>query len=222
VSAGIWFLSISQVARRWAALLIVWVVAGCATAPGRQVPPAWSAEVPRFSPSSSVPAPPSRRLLATSDSPAVGGEPSGPAVQGYDVPGRKPDSQMPWKFFLGNAAHRLIAYMYGVNHPGNRTYYNTDTIYSIIRDARLGDTSRLLPNERALRPDITDVTALYVFEIKTWHEQSLQDGRQEVRTYLAALNRVVVPDMIFSGGTDFRGEILIRFAGGHHIWRLEW
>jgi len=157
-----------------------------------------------------------------SDSPAEGGPPSGPAVQGYDVPGRKPDSQMPWKFFLGNAAHRLIAYMYGVNHPGHQTYYNTDTLYSIVRDSRLGDTSRLLPNERTLRPDITDVTALYVFEIKPWHEQHLQEARQEVRTYLVALNRVVGPDMIFSGGTDFRGEILIRFARGHHIWRLEW
>src|SRR5690242_9571278 len=110
----------SRVARHWAALLLVWVVAGCATVSGKQVPPAWSEEVPRFSPSSSVPAPPSRRLLAMSDSPAVGGEPSDPVVQGYDVPGRDPNSQMPWKFFLGNAAHRLIAYMYGVNHPGNQ------------------------------------------------------------------------------------------------------
>ncbi|WP_375766994.1 hypothetical protein NR798_35705 [Archangium gephyra] len=163
-----------------------------------------------------------QQLLAMSDSPAVGGGPSGPVLQGYDVPGRNPDSQMPWRFFLGNAAHRLIAYMYGVNHPGSQTYYNTDTIYSIVRDARLGDTSRLLPNERALRPDITDVTALYVFEIKTWHDQSLQEGRQEVRTYLAALNRVAAPDMLFSGGIDFRGEVLIRFARGNHIWRLEW
>lgn len=28
--------------------------------------------------------------------------------------------------------------------------------------------------------------------------------------------------MLFSGGTDFQGEILIRFARGQYIWRLEW
>ncbi|HEX5751911.1 MAG TPA: hypothetical protein VFZ09_37165 [Archangium sp.] len=157
-----------------------------------------------------------------SDSPAAGGTPSGAAIQGYDVPGRNPGSQTPWQFFFGNAAHRLIAYMYGVNHPGHQTYYNSSTLYSIIRDTRLGDSSRLLPNERPLRPDITDVTARHLFEIKLWHEQALEEGRQEVRTYLAALNRVVAPDMSFSAGTDFRGEVLIRFARGQYIWRLTW
>jgi hypothetical protein len=53
-----------------------------------------------------------------SDGLPTGGEPPGPAVQGYNVPGRKPGSQMPWEFFMGNASHRLTAYMYGVNHQG--------------------------------------------------------------------------------------------------------
>lgn len=224
MSAGVWCLGLAQVARCGAALLFVWVLAGCATTPGTQVPPAWGTEAPWFS-LPSVSAPPPSLLLAASDGPAMGGAPTGPAVQGYNVPGRNPNSQTPYEFFLGNAAHRLIAYMYGVNHPGNRVFYNTKAIVDILQDRRIGDPSRLAPNERNLRPDITDVTdvtALYVFEIKPWNDQGLQEGRQEVRTYLAALNRAVAPEASFSGGTDFRGEILIRFARGQYIWRLEW
>ncbi|HYH96817.1 hypothetical protein, partial [Hyalangium sp.] len=146
-------------------------------------------------------------------------------MQGYNVPGRNPSSQAPWEFFLGNAAHRLIAYMYGVNHPGNRVFYNTKRIIDILAETEIGDTSRLLAGERNLRPDITDVTdmtAKDVFEIKPWNAQGLQEGRQELRVYLAALNRAVAPGLLFTGGTNFHGQILIRFAQGQYIWRLEW
>jgi hypothetical protein len=40
--------------------------------------------------------------------------------------------------------------------------------------------------------------------------------------YLAALNRAVQPNRRFSGGTGFHGEILVKFAQGSYIWRLEW
>ncbi|WP_146209906.1 hypothetical protein [Vitiosangium sp. GDMCC 1.1324] len=151
------------------------------------------------------PASPPRLLLAMSDGPATGAEPTSPAIQGYNVPGRNPNSQAPWKFFLGNAAHRMIAYMYGVNHPGGQIYYNTATIKFILEEARLGDTSRLRPDERNLRPDITDVDALSVFEIKPWNVQGLQEGRREVTLYLAALNRAAAPRVSFSGGHGIPG-----------------
>ncbi|HYO58989.1 hypothetical protein [Archangium sp.] len=157
-----------------------------------------------------------------SDGPAAGGESPGPAVQGYNVPGRNPDSQMPWEFFLGNASHRLIAYMYGVNHPDSVAYYNTKPIEAIVDDMGFGDASRLRPDERKICPDITDVSRLVLFEIKPWNERALQEGREEARKYLAALNRTILVGKRFTGGTDFHGEILIRFAGGQHIWRLEW
>jgi hypothetical protein len=157
---------------------------------------------------------------------ALGEEPSGPRdIQGYTVPGRNPDSATPWEFFLGHAAHRLIAYMYGVNHPNNTVYYNTKSIETIVDETGLGDVARLLPGERHLRPDITDVThtsTLCVFEIKPWGEQGLLDGNRAVQTYLTALNRAVTPRARFLGGTEFQGEILIRFAQGQYIWRLEW
>ncbi|WNG21537.1 hypothetical protein [Cystobacter fuscus] len=147
---------------------------------------------------------------------------TGPVVHGYNVPGRNSDSEMPWKFFLGHAAHRLIAYIYGVNHPRNRVFYNKDTLVGILRGERLGDPSRLLPHERSLRPDITDVTIRSVFEIKPWNEKGLQEGQQESMAYVAALNRAVASVKSFSEGRDFHGESLIRFAQGQFIWRLEW
>jgi len=221
VSAAVWNLPRSRVAQCWAALFLSWVLSGCATTPGTQPVSVWSTEAPRFSSSSGSSLSP-RHLLAMSDGPTTGGAPPGPVLRGYNVPGRNPNSQMPWEFFLGNAAHRVIAYMYGVNHPQSEAYYNSETILAILDKTRLGDASRLLPDERILRPDIADVTALSIFEIKPWNDQGLQDGRREVQLYLSVLNRSVVSVMSFSGGTDFHGEILIRFARGQYIWRLEW
>jgi hypothetical protein len=156
------------------------------------------------------------------DGPTTGGDPSGPVVRGFKVPGRSPGSEAPYELFLGNAAHRLIAYMYKVNHPEREVYCNSETLKAIVENIRVGDPSRLLPEERNLRPDITDVTDMSVFEIKPLNDQGLKDGRREVLFYLSLLNRALAPEAIFSGGTDFQGETLIRFAQGHYIWRLEW
>ncbi|WP_155893981.1 hypothetical protein [Cystobacter fuscus] len=129
---------------------------------------------------------------------------------------------MPWEFFLGNAAHRLIGYMYGVNHPQNRVFYNTRTLSEILAERGTGDPSRLLKHERNLRPDILDLSSRNLFEIKPWNDKGLQEGRQEAKTYLTALNRAVMVGSAFNAGADFQGEILIRFARGQYIWRLEW
>jgi hypothetical protein len=124
--------------------------------------------------------------------------------------------------FLGNAAHRLITYMYKVNYPERIAYFNTKTIVGILQDARLGEPSRLLPDERSLCPDITDLTTWRVFEIKPWNVRGLEEGRLEIQIYLSALNRAVAPEALFMGGIGFQGQILIRFAQGQYIWRLEW
>ncbi|HYO69723.1 MAG TPA: hypothetical protein VEU33_26970 [Archangium sp.] len=154
--------------------------------------------------------------------PAAGGKTSGSVVQGYNVPGRNPDSRMPWQLFLGGASHRLIAHMYGVNHPDTRAYYNKESIAAIIGETGIGTASLLLPDERKLCPDITDITRRVLFEIKPWHEQGLLEGREEARIYLTAMNRTLLAGRRFTGGTDFHGEILVRFARGQYIWRLEW
>lgn len=157
-----------------------------------------------------------------SNGPTKDGEPSVPKVRGCNVPGRNPNSREPWNLFLGNAAHRLIAYMYGVYHPEREVRYNTATLQSILTELEIGDTSRLHADERNLRPDITDTAILVLFEIKPCNEQGLREGREKIQTYLTALNRATLANKRFKGGTDFQGETLIRFARGQYIWRLEW
>ncbi|REG28079.1 hypothetical protein ATI61_109423 [Archangium gephyra] len=221
MSAGVWCASRSWAARCYGvALLLSWALAGCATAPVKQSPPSWNMGAPRLRPTSLPTS--AQVLLAMSDGPPTGGEPSGPAVRGYSVPGRKPDSQVPYEFFLGNAAHRLVAFMYGVKYPSNRIFYNTETLQKILSEKDLGDTALLHSDERNLRPDITNISRRVLFEIKPWTEQGLQEGREEARIYLTALNRALLEGRRFMGGTDFHGEVLIRFARGQYIWRLEW
>ncbi|WNG30332.1 hypothetical protein F0U62_44720 [Cystobacter fuscus] len=202
-------------------LLLLVLLGGCVTVPGGREFQTWNPEVsPLGAPLRTTPM--LRPMLSASDGPVTTDAPSNPSIRGYDVPGRKPDSQMPWELFLGNAAHRMVSYMYGVAHPGSEVHYNTKSLSEILARSRLGNPSRLRTEERELRPDITDVTALYLFEIKPRNEQGLQEGRREVQLYLTALNRAMEPPTSFSRGTEFQGEILIRFARGQHIWRLEW
>lgn len=178
------------------------LLTGCATPGGQRLP---------------------SQFLAMSDGSGTIREPPASSMRGYHTPGRNPESQAPWEFFLGNAAHRLIAYMYKVQYPERIAYFNTKTLAGILQDARLGEPALLLPQESSLRPDITDLTIWRVFEIKPWNQQGLEEGRQELKLYLTALNRAMAPEQVqFSGGVDFHGEMLIRFAQGQYIWRLEW
>ena len=129
---------------------------------------------------------------------------------------------MPWEFFLGNASHRLFGYIYGSRHPAHRVFYNKYSIKFILKEAGIGNWSLLPEDELDIRPDITNVTLRRVFEVKPSGEQGLAEGLQEIETYLQALNRTVPPTESFLRGTGFEGEILIRFALGQYIWRLEW
>ena len=221
MSAVIRFPFLSQAARCWAALFLVSTLVGCATAYSGGTAPVWSQKVTRHRGPQLTMAP-LDVVLAMTDNPAAGGGPSGSVVRGYNVPGRNPDSQMPWEFFLGNASHRLIAYMYGVSHPSSRIYYNNKSLKTILGQTSLGDPSLLTENQQQLCPDITDIFIRVLFEIKPRNERGRQEGREEAGKYLVLLNRALLVGRKFTGGTDFDGEILIRFAGGQYIWRLEW
>ena len=194
----------SQHGRELAILLLLAILAGCATTtrPGTRR-------------SSGHP-------LRLSTNPTTLGDSTSQPAQGYNVPGRKPDSEMPWELFLGSAAHRIIAYSYRVRHPQSRGFYNKVPIARILEETGLGNVSRLRQNEVNLRPDITDTTLRRVFEIKPWNDRGLMEGRQDVQAYLVALNRPLTPNEGFLRGVDFQGEILIRFAQGQYIWRLKW
>jgi hypothetical protein len=76
------------------------------------------------------------------------------------VPGRPFDSEVPWELFLGNAAHRVIAYIYSTRHPTHRVFSNTVTVETILEKTGGANPSLLLESERRIRsekaPEIPD------------------------------------------------------------------
>ncbi|HYO56280.1 hypothetical protein [Archangium sp.] len=168
------------------------------------------------------PASTQRPTILRTQSTELCGEPDSKTTPVYKAPGRKTGSKEPWAFFLGNAAHEAIAHVYGVYYPGNTVYYNRVGIRDIVKQERIGDGSRLQENEREIRPDITDISDRVLFEVKPDNEEGLQEGREKVQQYLAALNRTIVSGERFVGGTGFQGAILLQFERGLHVWQLEW
>jgi len=93
----------------------------------------------------------------------------------FRLPGRKPDSKEPWGAFLGRAAHLAIGRQYSVQHPANTVFLETVNLFTIVEEGKLGNPMRLPEFVRLLRPDITDIRALVLFEIKPDNEK----GRKE-------------------------------------------
>ncbi len=137
------------------------------------------------------------------------------------LPGRPPDSRESWGAFLGKAAHVAIGLEYRVQHPYCRVF-NDDTLDRIVAEGDLGNPKRLSELVRLLRPDITDVSAFVLFEIKPDDEKSRGEGREQAGRYLAALNAAVDPDKKLTGGTGFEGSLFIEFENGGALWQLSW
>lgn len=145
---------------------------------------------------------------------------AGPPVT--TLPGRKPDSAEPWGAFLGRAAHEAIGRQYRVQHPFNTVFLDPVNLSTIVRDGKLGDPERLSKFVRLLRPDITDARALVLFEIKPDTEAGLEEGRDQSRRYLAALNEAAEPAKKLAGGTGFEGALFVEFERGRVLWQLSW
>ncbi|REG36255.1 hypothetical protein ATI61_102632 [Archangium gephyra] len=138
------------------------------------------------------------------------------------LPGRKPDSREPWGAFLGKAAHEVIGREYSVQHPNHRVFLDNVNLYDIVGDGKLGNPKRLPELVKRLRPDITDIDALVLFEIKPDDEESRREGREQAGRYLAALNEAVEPDKKLTGGTGFEGTVFLEFENGGALWKLSW
>ncbi|WNG55589.1 hypothetical protein F0U59_13020 [Archangium gephyra] len=138
------------------------------------------------------------------------------------LPARKPDSKEPWGAFLGKAAHVALGRAYRVQHPANAVFLDTVNLYDIVGKGKLGNPNRLSEFVRLLRPDITDTSALVLFEIKPDNEEGRKEGREQAGRYLAALNEAVAPDKKLVGGTGFEGALFLEFENGGALWQLSW
>lgn len=159
---------------------------------------------------------------------------NGREVEAYYIAPGRPGNQ-PWMWFLGVAAHRLIAYHYEGSHLAEKRgiYTNYIPISTILTDARIGDPNRLTTKEQNAKPDITNVSSREVFEIKPWNSQGEADARKEVKDYQTWLNKGMgVPpggrgdsgpsEYPFLLGQGATGQLAVQFHGGKMVWRLTW
>ncbi|UTT71280.1 hypothetical protein NMQ03_09455 [Arthrobacter sp. DNA4] len=158
----------------------------------------------------------------------------GRAIEAYYIAPGRPGNQ-PFMWFLGVAAHRLIAYHYEGSHLNEKDgiYTNYIPISTILTDAEIGDPSRLSASEQNAKPDITNVDSREVFEIKPWNSQGEADARKEVKDYQSWLNKGMgVPPggrgrsgpakYPFLLGQGASGQLAVQFQGGRAVWRLVW
>ncbi len=85
-------------------------------------------------------------------------------------------------FYIGIEAHNTIALVYDQAHPGDRTFYNTIEMSTILRDAkRMGQVKTadaLTEKELGLKPDITrNLTKHHLYEIKPVDQRALGRAR---------------------------------------------
>ena len=109
-----------------------------------------------------------------------------------------------------------------MQHPSRLVFLDPTDLFTIIRDGELGNPSRLSELVRRLRPDITDINALVLFEIKPDNEEGRKEGREQAGRYLSALNDAVKPHMKLVGGTHFEGSLFLDFENGGSLWQLSW
>jgi hypothetical protein len=125
---------------------------------------------------------------------AIGGAPAASGGPAAATPtGPAPVEPSPWAppgdqpipFYIGNEAHKRIAHNYEVAHRNDTVRANNYPLSSILQTlVRLGRTANagaLNDDERALVPDIVNLTRLHLYEIKPLAAQRL--GAARARMY---------------------------------------
>jgi len=150
----------------------------------------------------------------------VGGG-GGDGPEGYTTSGRH--GNQPYNFHMGNSAHKVIASHYRFMHPKPKDVLINTVSMSNIVDQAGGKSALLLPDEKLLRPDITDLPQRIVFEIKPHGPDNLAAGQTTVTRYIAAMNRAIPSTKKpFFHGMGYDGEVWVKFADGAKVWRLSW
>jgi hypothetical protein len=133
---------------------------------------------------------------ATGGAPAAGGPAAATAPAPTPVEPRPwaPPGEQPIPFYIGNEAHKEIARNYEAAHRGDAVHANTSSLSIIFRDlallGRSANAGALNDGERALMPDIANLTRLHLYEIKPLAAQPL--GAAKARRYLGLFARAGV------------------------------
>ena len=141
-------------------------------------------------------------LMAMGQPLSMGAVATGPSFR----PGAwSPPGNQPIPYYIGNEAHSGIAAHYIAQHLGEEIYANFVPITTLIGHAvRMGmSANSLLLNaaQLALRPDITNLTRLHLYEIKPLATQA--QATIEATAYMTALQAAGLPVVL--GPTTARG-----------------
>ncbi len=105
-----------------------------------------------------------------------------------------PPGDQPIPFYIGNEAHKGIADNYKAAHGNDDVRANTSPLWKILRDLALqgrpANAEALSDGERALMPDIANLTRLHLYEIKPLAAQPL--GAAKAKMYLGLFARAGV------------------------------
>jgi len=130
---------------------------------------------------------------AASGASATGGAPAAGGPATATAAGPAPVEPLPWappgdqpiEFYIGNEAHKGIARKYKAAHGDDTVRANnyplSSILYTLDRLGRTPNAGALNDEERALMPDIVNLTRLHLYEIKPLAAQRL--GAAKVKMY---------------------------------------
>ena len=128
----------------------------------------------------------------------------------------KPEKEPWWaKMFQGTDIHKKIAKKYEEMHPNTQTirsnYYPVKSLLSALGFSST-EINMLSEKERNMKPDITNLTLMHLYEIKP--EGREMQAKKEVEKYKEAMNKALAPEayIILGPTTDegVKGQIVTK------------
>ena len=114
-----------------------------------------------------------------------------PSMAGLTPGPWAPPGNQPAPLYVGREVHAVIAREYVAAHPSEDVFTNSISIHSILSEAPGASTNKLTEQERLLKPDITNLTRLHLYEIKS--EAEAPAGAAKLATYLSVFTAAGVP-----------------------------
>ena len=128
-----------------------------------------------------------------------------------------PPGNQPINLYIGNEAHRAIAAFYRAMHPGETVIANDFPIGSIIAQsahAKKAQTTGV--TGLTLKPDLTNMSSLELYEIKPWINQA--GAVSEAAAYVAIFRKAGVPMKLGSSSAPGTTGIVQAPGGYCRFW----
>jgi hypothetical protein len=117
-------------------------------------------------------------------------------INGKRVPVEMKPGNEPWwaRMFVGTEIHKKIAEKYQQKHKLENVYTNYYSIKTLIK-AKGATTENLSEKEKNMKPDITNLKLMHLYEIKPIGSEI--KAKQEVKLYQDTMNKALAPYKTF-------------------------